>query len=220
MARRRLKHALLRTIGPPILRAVLRLLRLTLRIEYRHDESIWDCVRKGRTIAVAFWHSDMLVVLYTAVDYMKRGVGRVAVLASLSEDGELLARTVRPFGVDVVRGSSSRGARSGLKGLERFLKETGHVGVAVDGPRGPRREAKPGVAVLAKETGCPIFPYTVSYDRAWRLRSWDRTEIPRPFSRCVVTFHEPIHVSQDAGRDELERARAHIEWILLNPPAD
>jgi len=215
MARRQLKHALLRTFAPALVRASLRLLRCTVRIEYRHEEKAFELARGGRTIAFAFWHCDMIAVLFAASDYMKRQLGRIAVLASLSDDGELLARTVQPFGVDVVRGSSSRGARSGFKGLERHLNEAGHVGVAVDGPRGPRQVAKLGVTVLAKDSGCPIIPFTVRYDRSWTFNSWDRTIVPKPFSHYVATFHDPIAVPPSADRAELERARSRIEQILL-----
>jgi len=213
--RRRLKYVILHAVVPPLVAGALRLLRRTLRIEYRNDERVLALTGKKLPIVFAFWHGEMLMALFTACDYARRQVGRYAALASLSEDGELLARTLQRFRFDAVRGSSRHGARSGLKGLERYLANGGNVGVAVDGPLGPRHSAKMGVALLARNTGAPILPFTVQYERSWRLRSWDRTEIPRPFSRTVVTFHEPITVPPAADRDELERIRARIEQILL-----
>lgn len=215
MARRRLKYVLLQAIGPPLIVGTFRLLRKTLRIEFRNDDQVVELMRGGARGILAFWHADMVMTLFASVHMYERQVGRGAVLASLSEDGELLARTVQRFGLDAVRGSSSRGARSGLIGLERYVKNGGHAAVAVDGPRGPRHVAKLGVPVIARNTGALIFPFTVRYGRSWRLRSWDRTEIPKPFSHCVATFHEPIAVGPTADRDELERARTRIEEVLL-----
>jgi len=215
MARRRFKYVILRAIAPPLISGALRLLRRTLRIEYRNDERVFEFVRRNRPIIFAFFHNDMMMLLFAFSDFAKRAFGRGAVLASPSEDGELLAQTARRFGLDTVRGSSTRGARAGLKGLEEYVAGGGHIGIAVDGPRGPRHVAKLGAAFIGKNTSAPIIPTTIHYERSWRLRSWDRTEIPRPFSRCVVTFHEPILVAPTANRDDLEQVRARIEHILL-----
>jgi len=215
MPRRRFKYIVLNAIFPPLIAGALWLLRQTLRIEYRNDQPIFDFAGQKRSVIFAFWHCDMVMAFLAGRDYFRRGIGRGAVLASLSEDGDLLARTLRRFGMDAVRGSSSRGARSGLKGLEHYLAERGHVGIAVDGPRGPRHQAKIGVALTARNAGAPILPLTVHYDRSWHLRSWDRTEVPRPFSRCVVRFDQPVIVPPTADRDELERVRAHVEQVLL-----
>jgi len=219
MPRRRFKYVVLRAIVPRLISGALRLLRRTLRIEYRNEERVFEFIDKKRPIVLAFWHGDMATVLFATCDYARRQIGPCAVLASLSEDGELLARTVQRFGIDAVRGSSSRGARSGLIGLERFLLNGGNVGIAVDGPRGPRHSVKLGIALIAKDTGAPIIPFTVHYQRSWRFRSWDHTEVPKPFSRCVATFHEPIIVPPTADRDDLERIRARVEQVLLEGTA-
>jgi len=212
---RRLKYAILRAVGPWLIGSALWLLRRTLRMKFRYDDAIVVQARKGTSFILAFWHCDMIAALFVAAHMIKRGVGNCSVLASLSEDGELLARTVRRFGVGAVRGSSSRGARSGLKGLESHINAGGHVGLAVDGPRGPRHNAKIGVALIAKDTGALILPMTVRYERSWRFKSWDRTELPKLFSRCEATFHSPIAVTPTADRHELELARARVEQILL-----
>jgi len=154
------------------------------------------------------------MAVYAWTDIVRPQPSRGAVLASPSEDGELLAATVRRFGLDAVRGSSTRGARSGLKGLERYVESGGHIGIALDGPLGPRHRAKPGATLIARNTGAPIVPFTVRHERAWRLRSWDRTEIPKPFSRSVATFHEPIYIAPDADRDELERSLGGVVQVL------
>jgi len=216
MARRRFKYAVLNTLGPPLIAGAVRLYRRLIRIEYRNAERMLDLVRQGKALIFVFWHGDLLQVAFAYMDMKKRRLGRSAILASQSPDGELLARTVGRLGVEAVRGSSSRGGLSSLKGLGRFLRDGGHIGIAVDGPVGPRRRAKAGAVALARETGAPILPFSLRYTKTWRVGSWDRTEIPRPFSRCVATFHEPITVAHDAGRDEIERVRKQIEEVLLS----
>jgi lysophospholipid acyltransferase (LPLAT)-like uncharacterized protein len=220
MARRRLKYVVLHRIAPPLVSIGLRLLRLTLRIDYQNEQDVYALARERHGILFAFWHHDLLVTALTGARLSRRGAGRFVVLASPSDDGELLARTVRRFGVDAVRGSSSHGARAGLAALEQRVKQGRNIGVAVDGPLGPRHVAKVGVAFVARVTGAPIVPFSVRHEHAWHIRSWDRTVVPRPFSRIVATFHEPIDVPPDASRDDLEQVRAQVEAILLGAPAD
>ena len=194
----------------------MRLLRLTLRTSIRHEQEVLALDGEGQHLICAMWHGDMIMAPEAYRSLRKRGLKRVAILASLSRDGETLARAVRRMGFDTVRGSSSRGARSGLKAMQRYLETTGHVVVAVDGPRGPFHQAKLGVALLARNAGSRIVPMTLAYSRSWRLRSWDRTAIPLPFSRCTITLHPTIAVPPDADRDELERIRALVERTLLD----
>jgi hypothetical protein len=136
------------------------------------------------------------------------------VLTSRSRDGELVARWIRGFGLDPVRGSSSRGGGEALRALTRALRSGGEVVVVPDGPRGPREVLKPGVIALARRSGAPIVPMAVGASSEWRLRSWDSFRIPRPFARCVVRFGEPIHVSRDAHRPGEDAARKEVEAAL------
>jgi lysophospholipid acyltransferase (LPLAT)-like uncharacterized protein len=134
----------------------------------------------------------------------------VAVLASRSRDGEILSRYVHKFGLQVVRGSSSRGGAAGLRGLATVLRGGTDVALVPDGPRGPRGQLQPGVVALAALTGAPVVPLAVGAQPARRLNSWDSFLIPLPFARCAVVFGEPLPVSRDADRarsaKEIERA--------------
>src|SRR5690606_3081217 len=104
-------------------------------------------------------------------------------LTSYSYDGELAARAIEPFGIHAVRGSSSRGGREALEQLEAALRIGVTIGITLDGPRGPRRVSKPGVAILSGRTGVPVIPLSLGSPSGWRMRSWDRMLIPKPFSR-------------------------------------
>lgn len=139
---------------------------------------------------------------------------RVHVLASLHRDGELVARFVRSFGFEAVRGSSTRGGSGGLRHLARLLREGAEVAMIPDGPRGPRGVAQPGVIALARFTGCPIVPLSFSATRAWRLRSWDEFLIPKPFSKAVVCFGPPMTVPPAIDRSRQELLRGELEQSL------
>jgi lysophospholipid acyltransferase (LPLAT)-like uncharacterized protein len=134
------------------------------------------------------------------------GARGVRVLASRSRDGEMVAAFVRRFGVDVVRGSSSRGGAAALRALAHAVRAGQDVAVVPDGPRGPSCRAQPGIVSLAATTGAPIVPVGVAARPARRLRSWDRFMVPAPFARCAIVFGAPVRVGRDADREALRVA--------------
>jgi lysophospholipid acyltransferase (LPLAT)-like uncharacterized protein len=136
-------------------------------------------------------------------------------MTSLSRDGEMQASICRRFGLEVVRGSSSRRGFSGLMALGRRLKEGISVGMAVDGPRGPAFEAKSGIVVLARRSGSPIVPITAGFGRFKQLKkAWDRFLIPLPFTRATVAYGEPIQVSRQATSQQMREAAAQLTASL------
>ncbi|HUP38060.1 MAG TPA: lysophospholipid acyltransferase family protein [Candidatus Limnocylindria bacterium] len=193
--------------GPVLGAIALRALAGTLRIR-REEAPVAPLWAARVPLIYAVWHDRMLLLPYL---YGHRGAH---VLASRSRDGELVARWIRGFGLDPVRGSSSRGGGEALRALTRALRSGGEVVVVPDGPRGPREVLKPGVIALARRSGAPIVPAAVGASSEWRLRSWDSFRIPRPFARCVVRFGEPIHVSRDAHRAGEDAARKEVEAAL------
>ncbi|MCB9522353.1 MAG: DUF374 domain-containing protein [Myxococcales bacterium] len=144
---------------------------------------------------IAFWHGDQLPLLAIRP-------GDAVAPMSLSRDGRLQARVMAAFGVRDVAGSSSRGALAAARGLRRQVAGGAVALVAVDGPRGPARVAKPGAAWLARHVGCPLWPVAVDAV-GWRLRAWDRFLLPRPFSRVVVAVGEPVSLAAGLSADEL-----------------
>lgn len=155
----------------------------------------------------AHWHGDelMLLPVFAHRNY--------AVMSSRSRDGERMARLLQSLGYFVVRGSSSRGGAGGLKGLIDAVKARGlNAAVAVDGPRGPVFEVKPGILALAQATGLPIVAASGAASRAWRVRgAWNQTYIPKPFARCVLAFAEPLTVPMEADEAELESLRLELQ---------
>ena len=122
-------------------------------------------------------------------------------------------RTSR-FGFITIRGSSSRGGAEGLRSLTRALRKGHSVVVVPDGPRGPREVLKPGVVRLARLTGAHVVPAAFGASSEWRARSWDEFRIPKPFSRCVMRFGEPVLVPRDIDGAGEETARKEIEAAL------
>lgn len=138
-----------------------------------------------------------------------------AVLSSLSADGRLQAGLLGRLGFAVVRGSSSRGGATGLRGLARHVAAGRRAGFAVDGPRGPLGIVKPGVLALARLTGAPIVPLSFAAPGHVFSRAWDRYLLPRPFARGVITRGEPLSVPRHADERELERGRRALEEALV-----
>jgi hypothetical protein len=149
-------------------------------------------------VIFAFWHAWILPMAY-----VHRGEG-VVVLVSAHRDGEYIARTIERMGFRTTRGSSTREGVRGLKGMVRALNEGADAGVTPDGPRGPAREFKPGGLLAAQLSGAPIIPIAVDGAPAWRLRSWDRFAVPKPFARIRVRYG-PAHF---IPRESTAEARA------------
>lgn len=187
------------------LRVALRLLGATWRFRVDDARAPGALERRG---VLCFWHFELLpVAWFLRRRRLARG-GRVALLASHSRDGELGAVLGRMWGADVARGSSSRGGSAGLRALYRFARSGSLPIVSPDGPRGPARRAKPGAVALAQALSLPLVPVGLACDRCWRLRSWDRMAVPRPFARVALRVGPPLDAAGDpaAATERLERA--------------
>ena len=197
------KQRVILAVVPRLMALLIRVVGATLR--YRDVNA--PGVPNGHTIpgpvVFAFWHCSMLTCAHRF-----RNLG-IAILISRSFDGELIARTVERLGFVAVRGSSSRGAASGLKGMAEAYAAGHRCAFTADGPRGPARVAKAGPVQLAELTGATwIGAYHAEPSRAWRLKTWDSFIVPKPFS--TVTFGWPPHVTpqMELVQDALDEAVA------------
>ena len=130
-------------------------------------------------------------------------------------DGEWIARIIEQFGFRTSRGSSSRGGQRALLKLKREMEQGRPSGFAVDGPRGPARKAQPGAVWLAKLTGNPVVPFHMEASSYWSLKSWDRTQIPRPFSTVALVVGAPDRRAVGCRRGGLEAKRVEVEAALF-----
>lgn len=152
----------------------------------------------------SIWHENLLFPVYF---YRRSGM---RYLISRHADGQVLAELARHLRVPLVRGSTARG---GVAAVRRIMREGGrrHLAVTTDGPRGPRRRVQPGVIYLAANTGMPVVPTGIAYQRPWRLRTWDRMALPRPGTLVTAVAGEPVRVPAFAGRRRLEEYRRLVE---------
>jgi lysophospholipid acyltransferase (LPLAT)-like uncharacterized protein len=174
-----------------------------------HEER-WRTLHEARRpVVFLLWHEALLPLLW------QHRQQAIAIVVSEARDGQYLADLARSLGYRAVRGSSTRGAARALLGAVREL-EAGHaVAFTPDGPRGPRRELKPGVVAAAQRGGAMIVPLHAEVDRAWRLHSWDRFIIPKPAARVRVVYGRPFEVAPgDAGLSRgMTEARQRLDEI-------
>ncbi|MFQ5330147.1 MAG: lysophospholipid acyltransferase family protein [Thermodesulfobacteriota bacterium] len=189
-------------------RQLIRLLSVTMRIEYVNYDGVWSMWRGGRNVILAFWHGRLMMM-----PLIYRGKG-ITVLISQHRDGELVARTMKGLGIDSVRGSSTRGWLGGVKGLLKAAKSGRDLAITPDGPKGPKYIAQPGIVQIARVTGLPIIPMTFSTVKKKTFRSWDAFMLPFPFSRGVFICGDPITVERESSDAELEKKRREVEQAL------
>jgi lysophospholipid acyltransferase (LPLAT)-like uncharacterized protein len=180
----------------------------TLRWRTEGLEHLETIERSGRQPVMAFWHGRILSATYF---FRRRGI---VVITSENFDGEWIAGIIERFGYGTARGSTSRGGRRALLQLMREMGQGRPAGFTVDGPRGPARIAQPGAVWLAQATGNPVLPFHLEADRYWSIRSWDRTQIPKPFATVALAVGEPLDVPSGADDAMIEGARRELETRL------
>ena len=203
------KDRLLIRVADLVFFAVMKLIGITIRFEingWEHQQSVSP---RERIPIYASWHNRNFISTYF---WRRRGI---IVMTSQSFDGEYIARLIQRFGYGAVRGSSTRGAIGALLEMARLMRAGHAAGLTVDGPKGPCYVVKKGAIVLAKKTGAPVLPFVITAARYWELKkSWDRFQVPKPFTRANVLIAAPIHVPQDADDLELEAKRVELQRAL------
>jgi lysophospholipid acyltransferase (LPLAT)-like uncharacterized protein len=161
----------------------------------------------------ALWHNRLLIFPFVLRRFFPNRHG--AALISASRDGDLLADAIKRFDFDVVRGSSSRLGASAILQLTDVLASGHDVVITPDGPRGPAYELGPGIIFLAQKSGAPVLPVNMEYSSCWRLKSWDRFILPRPFSKVRVIIGQSHHVRSTSTPDEFETERLRLQDAMM-----
>jgi hypothetical protein len=181
----------------------------------------WDA---QQPFILVFWHGRLLMMPKS----WRQGV-KVHMLISQHRDGELITRGIKPFGIDTIRGSTSKpgkakdkGGLTALREILRTLKSGECIGITPDGPKGPRMRASDGVITIARLSGAPILPAAWSARRRWALNSWDRFLVPSLFTKGVIVWGAPIEVPRDANDAQIDALRQMVEarMIALTDEAD
>src|SRR3989454_3054551 len=194
---------------------LIRGLAATIRFELEDRSGLLKGAPIGQII-FSIWHNRLALSLVMYERFVVRFAPerRMAAMVSASRDGGMLARILERFRVEPVRGSSSRRGPQALRELVSWAERGYDLAITPDGPRGPRYIIQPGVISLAQLTGLPIVP--VSYHFKWRIsmRSWDRFQVPLPFSRGVLKLGMPIEVPREATESERETLRQRLEETM------
>jgi lysophospholipid acyltransferase (LPLAT)-like uncharacterized protein len=161
----------------------------------------------------ALWHNRLLIFPLVLRRFFPQRHG--AALISASRDGDLLADAVQRFGYDVIRGSSSRLGASAILQLTQLLASGRDVVITPDGPLGPAYELGPGIIFLAQKSGAAVLPMNLEYSHCWRLGSWDRFIVPRPFAKVRVLISEPHRVRLTTTPEELESERLGLQKAMM-----
>jgi Uncharacterized protein conserved in bacteria len=189
---------------------LVRSLGATIRFQTTGWENFEAIEKTGKIPIYSFWHDRIISGTYF---FRNRGI---IVLSSSSFDSEYTARCIQRLGFGIIKGSSTRGGIQALVGMIRMMKKGSAMAFTIDGPKGPRYEAKAGPTVLAKKTGNPLMPFVIECEKFWTIKSWDRLQIPKPFTRANLLIGEPIYVDANARDEELESKRLELQNSLLS----
>src|SRR5882762_9514535 len=200
---------------------LIELVAFTLRLRWDADAPL-SRVKATQQAIFCVWHNRLAISLIVYRDFICRG-GRnpkLAAIVSASKDGGIVARILEHFNVQPVRGSSSRRGPQALLELTSWAERGYDLAITPDGPRGPRYVVQPGVISLAQLTGLPIVPVTYHFRWKIAMRSWDRFQIPLPFSRGIIKTGTPIEVPRDATEEQRESLRQQLESRLREITVD
>ncbi|MFH1862269.1 MAG: lysophospholipid acyltransferase family protein [bacterium] len=198
-------YRLFEILGPWI----IRLLRLTLRVERVNFEPVQKLLQGGKPLLWCLWHGRMYLPM---LEHSKRGI---AVMISLHADGEMIARVAKKLGYRTVRGSSTRGGKEAFYEMLDYLNGGCQGAMLPDGPTGPRHYFKPGTLFLAQRSQAYLIPITFAAKPCWRFHSWDRFVLPKPFAHCALYYGTPIQIPEVIPQAEVEAWRLKLEQMMI-----
>ncbi|MEY2564681.1 MAG: hypothetical protein QOH88_2874 [Verrucomicrobiota bacterium] len=190
-----------------------RLWARTLRLRVEDSHQVVELVRE-RPVIFAIWHNRLLMLprVFDPCFPSRQSFG----LISASRDGDLVSILIERSGYGTIRGSSSRKGVKALRQLVETVAAGSNVLLTPDGPRGPVYEMSPGVVFLAQKTGAPVVPIHLEYSSCWRLKSWDRFIVPRPFATLRARFGAPVQVQLTAGPQPFENERLRLQDAMMS----
>lgn len=206
LAKRALRSGLLRDWLCRLAASYIRFVRWSGEWRVEGEDVRDRLVAGGKPFIVCFWHGRLLMM----PPFWPRTL-RMNMLISRHRDGQIIARTIRHFGMSAIPGSTRKGGPLALRAMLRTLREGECAGVTPDGPRGPRMRANAGVVHAARLAGVVVVPSALAAERRVIIDSWDRFLVPLPFSRGVVRWGEPVTVPADADDEAVEAARRELE---------
>lgn len=200
-------------VGGFIIYMALRAVNLTLRYRWHDRSGLLTAAQKPGPSIYCIWHNRLALCLFLYERYIfeRSGSQGLAAMVSASRDGGFLTSILELFRVKPVRGSSSRRGPQALRELTTWLRRDHDLALTPDGPRGPRYVVQDGVVALGQLTGRPIVAVTYNVSRKIQVRSWDRFQIPIPFSTVDVYFAPAMRVPRESSEADRERLRQHLQ---------
>ena len=192
---------------------VLRFLRWSIGLTLRErivagEEILRSMQEERRPMILVYWHERTFLASDFTQEHLNRKGVHLTAMTSRSRDGGLIARLASGWGYDIVRGSTSKGGAAPPRTMVKAVKQKMTTAIIVpDGPRGPIYEFQKGAVLLSRLTQAPILPVGLAVERCWRLKSWDRMIIPKPFSRMAIVLGEPLVVERELDDEALEACR-------------
>lgn len=188
-----------------LISCLLRICWVWTRKELRLTPAVEGLLRNANPAVFCYWHQYTLIGIWALLQLLRRGC-RIAVLVSPSRDGDMATRMLATLGIDAVRGSETRTGMQALRDMYMLIKDQRtSIAVAPDGPRGPAREFKLGTLLLARTAQADVVPLQIRVNKCWKLNSWDRLCIPKPFARAMVEFRPPVRIPTEVPASQLSR---------------
>jgi hypothetical protein len=198
-------------LGLPVLRAALRLLSWTYRVEKVIGKDVAERIlAEGQVCGPCYWHQHHILCTIMIRGWIRRGF-KACFLVSASVDGDVPARIARAWGAEVIRGSANQTGALVLRDMHQLMKRGLSIVTTADGPSGPKYEFKPGAVLMARIVSVPLVPLACAADRAWYLKRWDDFMIPKPFARIVLAVGAPVSVPADAPLDRINEYRLQMQ---------
>lgn len=199
----------LRFIGIKIASSLFNVLLKTVRIKVYNFDVVKKFNEENKNYIVAFWHGSMLIGWYLQKNK------KFAALVSKSKDGDVLTTILEKWNFHVVRGSSNKGGHEALDNMIHLIEEYYNLAITPDGPTGPIYKMKPGAVIVSYRTQVPLVLLGIGMKNKWQLKSWDKFEIPKPFSNVVAIYSEPVIINKNQSREKINSIINECE-IKLN----
>ncbi len=190
---------------------LIRLYSSTFRISVQNEKTWADYLENGGSVLLCTWHQQFFSMISYSARYIKY---KPSIMISRSQDGSIIAGVAQKIGWNTVRGSSSRGGFTALRGMIKELRKSKLAMHIADGPTGPAGQVKAGAIQMAHAANAAIVPYYTSADKAWYFSSWDRYFIPKPFAKVTIRFGDIIELEKAKTSDEYENQRLYLQKIM------
>ncbi len=194
------------------------LLKLSFKLLYRFElVDPYGLAKDPKKLVCITWHNRLLFI---CMAFSKPAMLNTSAVISASRDGQYLADFMKFFGVEALRGSSSRKGANAMLGAIHQIEAGRNVVFTPDGPRGPKYQIKNGPVAVASKTGALLVPFALNSSRCWQLKSWDGFQIPKPFAKLTMMVGKPLSVPPDLSEEEMEKYRLEAENSLKEITCD